>query len=282
MESKEIMTQEQAPNMPAMQGGVMAQMDKINQGTVAIEASRAIAEAQGKLVIAKRFPRDEVEAYAKAMEACQRPTMAAKAFYSFPRGGQTVEGPTIRFAEELARCWGNIDYGIKELSQDYGKSEMQAYAWDLETNAQSVQNFTNPHQREQGKKMVNLTSQRDIYENNANMATRRLRSRILAILPSWFVEDAIEECKKTLAGRNDTPLIDRVKKMVVAFAKIGVTQEQIEKRLKKKIDTMNDDDFVEYTGIYNAIKQGESKIAEWFESDPIASDLTNELKGDVL
>ena len=282
MESKEIMTQEQAPNMPAMQGGVMAQMDKINQGTVAIEASRAIAEAQGKLVIAKRFPRDEVEAYAKAMEACQRPTMAAKAFYSFPRGGQTVEGPTIRFAEELARCWGNIDYGIKELSQDDGKSEMQAYAWDLETNAQSVQNFTNPHQREQGKKMVNLTSQRDIYENNANMATRRLRSRILAILPSWFVEDAIEECKKTLAGRNDTPLIDRVKKMVVAFAKIGVTQEQIERRLKKKIDTMNADDFVEYTGIYNAIKQGESKIAEWFESDPIASDLTNELKGDVL
>lgn len=280
--AEEIIVQEQAPNMPAMQGGVIAQMDKINQGTVAIEASRAIAEAQGKLVIAKRFPRDEVEAYAKAMEACQRPTMAAKAFYSFPRGGQTVEGPTIRFAEELARCWGNIDYGIKELSQDDGKSEMQAYAWDLETNAQSVQNFTNPHQREQGKKMVNLTSQRDIYENNANMATRRLRSRILAILPSWFVEDAIEECKKTLAGRNDTPLIDRVKKMVVAFAKIGVTQEQIEKRLKKKIDTMNADDFVEYTGIYNAIKQGESKIAEWFESDPIASDLTNELKGDVL
>ena len=127
-----------------------------------------------------------------------------------------------------------------------------------------------------------MKSQRDIYENNANMATRRLRSRILAILPSWFVEDAIEECKKTLAGRNDTPLIDRVKKMVVAFAKIGVTQGQIEKRLKKKIDTMNADDFVEYTGIYNAIKQGESKIAEWFESDLIASDLTNELKGDVL
>ena len=149
--TEEIIAQEQAPNMPAMHGGVMAQMDKINQGTVAIEASRAIAEAQGKLVIAKRFPRDEVEAYAKAMEACQRPTMAAKAFYSFPRGGQTVEGPTIRFAEELARCWGNIDYGIKELSQDDGKSEMQAYAWDLETNAQSVQNFSNPHQREQGK-----------------------------------------------------------------------------------------------------------------------------------
>ncbi len=279
-ENNEIMVQEQAPNMPTMSNGVMAQLENINQGTVAIEASRAIAEAQGKLVIAKRFPRDEVSAYAKAMEACQRPTMAEKAFYSFPRGGQTVEGPTIRFAEELARCWGNIDYGIKELSQDDGKSEMQAYAWDLETNAQSVQNFTNLHQREVGKKMQKLTSLRDIYENNANMATRRLRSRILAILPSWFVEDCIAECKKTLAGQNETPLVDRVKKMVVQFAKLGVTQEQIETRLKKKIDTMNADDFVEYIGIYNAIKQGESKIADWFEAEKVASDLTDALKGE--
>ena len=258
----------------------IADFSSINQGTIAIEASRAIAEAQGKLVIAKRFPRDEVQSYAKAMEACQRPTMAAKAFYSFPRGGQTVEGPTIRFAEELARCWGNIDYGIKELSQDDGKSEMQAYAWDLETNAQSVQNFTNPHQREQGKKMVTLTSQRDIYENNANMATRRLRSRILAILPAWFVEDAIAECKRTLSGQNDTPLIDRVKKMVVQFAKLGVTQEMIEKRLKRKIDTMTSDDFVEYVGIYNAIKGGESKIADWFDAQKEANDLTEALKGE--
>ena len=278
--SEEMSVQNNAPNMPTVQGGVMAHMEKINQGTIAIEASRAIAEAQGKLVIAKRFPRDEVQSYAKAMEACQRPTMAAKAFYSFPRGGQTVEGPTIRFAEELARCWGNIDYDIKELSQDDGKSEMQAYAWDLETNAQSVQNFTNPHQREQGKKMVTLTSQRDIYENNANMATRRLRSRILAILPAWFVEDAIAECKKTLAGQNDTPLIDRVKKMVVQFAKLGVTQEMIEKRLKRKIDTMTSDDFVEYVGIYNAVKGGESKIADWFDAQKESNDLTEALKGE--
>lgn len=265
-------------NVPNMHTGVSAQLDNINQGTVAIEASRAIAEAQGKLVIAKRFPRDEVASYAKAIQACQRPGMAKTAFYAFPRGGQTVEGPTIRFAEELARCWGNIDYGIKELSQDDGKSEMQAYAWDLETNAQSVQNFTNPHQREQGKKMVTLTSQRDIYENNANMATRRLRARILAILPSWFVEDCIAECKKTLAGQNDTPLVDRVKKMVVQFAKLGVTQEQIEHRLKRKIDTMNADDFTEYIGIYNAIKQNESRISDWFEAEKEATELTAALK----
>lgn len=263
-------------NIPS---GIKAPMHSINQGTVAIEASRAIAEAQGKLIIAKNFPRDEVQAYARAMEACQRPAMAEKAFYSFPRGKQTVEGPTIRFAEELARCWGNVDYGIKELSQDDGKSEMQAYAWDLETNTQSVQNFTNPHQREAFGKMQTLTSQRDIYENNANMATRRLRARILAVLPSWFVEGAVSECKKTLAGQNDMPLIDRVKNMIVQFAKIGVTQEQIERRLRRKVDTMTAEDFVEYVGIFNALKNGESKVADWFEAEKEAAELTAALKG---
>lgn len=268
---------EEAVSVPAP-GGLPT--DKINQGTVAIEASRAIAEAQGKLLIAKRFPRDEVAAYTKAIEACRRKTMAEKAFYAYPRAGKTVEGPTIRFAEELARCWGNIDYGIKELSQDEGKSELQAYAWDLETNAQSVQNFTNPHQREVGQKMVSLSSQRDIYENNANMATRRMRARILAILPAWYVEGCIAECKRTLAGKSDVPLVDRIKNLVINFKKYGVSQEMIERRLKRKAETMSADDFTEYVGIYNAIKEGESKVAEWFGSEPEAKELTAALKGE--
>ena len=280
MAKKNEMVTQDAPNMPAVQAGGVPDFGDINQGTVAIESSRAVAEAQGKLLIAKRFPRDEIAAYNRVAQACQRKGIAEKAFYSYNRGGSTVSGPTIRFAEELARCWGNIDYGIKELSQDDGKSEMQAYAWDLETNAQSVQNFTNPHIREVGGKAKVLTSQRDIYEINANMGARRLRSRILAILPTDLVDMAIAECRKTIAGNNDEPLIDRVKKMVVAFGKIGVTQEQIEKRLKRKIDTMTADDFVDYTGIYNAIKNGESKIADWFEAETVANELTDALKGE--
>lgn len=275
--NNEVMMQEY-PNMPR---GAAVPMDSINQGTVMVESQRAIAEAQGKLVIAKRFPRDEVTAYAKAMEACKRRGLAEKAFYQYNRGGSSVSGPTIRFAEELARCWGNVDYGIKELSQDKGKSEMQAYAWDMETNTISTQNFTNPHIREAGKQQITLTSQRDIYEANANMGARRLRSRILAILPADYVEAAIEECKRTLAGSNDEPLIDRVKKMVVSFAKFGVTADQIAKRLGRKVETMTADDFVEYIGIYNSLKEGASKVSEWFETAPEANELTAAINAEI-
>ena len=263
------------PEMPPAAGMDFA---NINQGTVAIEASRAIAEAQGKLIIAKRFPRNEVVAHARVLEACRRPGLAQKAFYSYPRGGSTIKGPSIRFAEELARCWGNVDYGIKELSQDDGRSEMQAYAWDLETNTMSVQNFTNPHAREVKGKMEKLSSLRDIYENNANMAARRLRARILAILPSDLVDAAISECEKTIKGDNSVPLIDRIKTLVVQFGKLGVPAEMIESRLGKTIDHMTGEEYSEYVGIYNSIKDKNSKISDWFESPPEASELTEEVK----
>lgn len=256
-------------------------MDNVNQGTVAIEANRAIAEAQGKLVIAKRFPRDQIRAFNDVQTLCQRKGIAEKAFYSYKRGSEVVTGPTIRFAEELARCWGNIDYGIKELSQDDGKSEMQAYAWDLETNTISVQNFTNNHVRETRDGKKKLTSERDIYEINANMGARRLRSRILAILPNDLVEMAIAECKKTLSGGGSIPLIDKVRNMVAGFAKLGVTKEQLEKYMKHKTEETTLSEITELVGVYNSIKNGDTKPSDWFESQLHANELTEMLNKEM-
>ena len=253
----------------------------VNEGAVAIEASRAVAEAQGKLVIAKNFPRNEVEAYAKAMQACKRKSLAEKATYSYPRSGSTISGPSIRLAEELARCWGNIDFGIKELSQKEGESEMQAYCWDMETNTISSQTFVVAHVRDtKNNGQQKLTTQRDIYENNANMAGRRLRARILAVLPPDLVEAAVAECKKTLAGSNDIPITDRIKKMAVAFEKFGIKPAVIEKRLGRKLDTMTADDISEYIGIYNSLKDGNTTVSDWFDvklNSDRAKKLTDEL-----
>lgn len=260
----------------------VAQDKHINEGAVSIESSRAIAEAQGKLLIAKRFPRNQVEAYQNAMNACKRPSLAEKAIYSYPKGGQTVSGPSIRLAEELARCWGNIDFGIKELSQKDGESEMQAYCWDTETNTISSQTFVVPHVIDTRTGQKKLTTTRDIYENNANMAGRRLRARILAVLPPDLVEDAVRECRKTLAGKNDQPIEDRIKKMVMAFQKFGVKPETIEKRLGRPIDTMTAEDVSEFVGIFNSLKDGNSSIQDWFDvktNSDRAKALTEEIMG---
>lgn len=244
---------------------VAGKYNNINQGVVEIESNKAIAEAQGKLVIAKRFPRDEMAAYERLMTACSRIGLAEKALYSYPRANQTVSGATIRLAEEAARCWGNIDFGIKELSQKDGESEMMAYCWDMETNVISSQQFVVRHVKDAKGSTKTLTEQRDIYENNTNMASRRLRSRILAVLPPDYVESAIEQCKKTLAGQSTKPLEDRIKDLVVAFGKFGIKKDLLDKRLGKSMDTMTFEEYSEYVRIHNSIWNRSTQISDWFD-----------------
>lgn len=257
--------------------------NNVNQGAVAIEGSKAFGEALFALKLAKQCPRDIMVSRERIMTACKRPALASEALYSYPRGGKTVSGPSIRLAEVLASNWGNLKYGIKELSQDEGKSEMLAFCWDLETNVESQQTFVNQHVRERGGKNIMLTSQRDIYELNANMGARRLRSRILAIIPPDIVEEAIYTCKQTIAGHSDLPLIDRITKMVTAFKKMGVSKEEIEKRLGRTIDLMTMDELIEFGGIFNSIKEGQKSRDDWFapKKEVKAGDLTAELKKTV-
>ena len=110
--------------------------------------NRQTQEVQGAIFMAKKFPRDEYEAIEKIRRSCQRATLAEQAIYSYPRGGQNVSGPSVRLAESLAQNWGNIDYGIIELEQKDGKSEMMAYAWDLETNTRVTKIFGVEHKRD--------------------------------------------------------------------------------------------------------------------------------------
>ena len=90
-------------------------------------SSREAQEVQVAMVAAKRFPRDEVAAYNRILQDCQRQSLAEKAMYEFPRGGQIVTGPSVHLAKTLARCWGNIDSGFKVLEQSAKESTVMAY-----------------------------------------------------------------------------------------------------------------------------------------------------------
>lgn len=252
-----------APALPTNPFAV-EQRGHVNAGTVEIEQSRAIAEAQGKLLIAKRFPRDQARAFEQIMQSCSRRGMAETAMYAYPRGGQTISGPSIRLAEELARAWGNMDFGIRELSQRPGESEMEAYCWDVETNVISSQKFTVKHERHTKNGVTRLTDPRDIYELTANQAGRRLRARILAVIPPDLVDAAVERCRQTLAGDTSEPLQDKVRKMLQAFAPFGVTKEHIEGRIGKKLDMILVDEIVELQSIYRSIKDGVYKPSDYF------------------
>lgn len=230
-----------------------------------VEEARAVQEVRAALVIAKRFPRDEVEARGRILEACKRPGLAERAMYSYPRGGTRVTGPSIRLAETLARFWGNLSYGIREIERRPGESVMEAFCWDQQTNVRASRVFTVRHVRNTRKGSHDLTDERDIYEMNANMGSRRLRAAIMEIIPGEVVDEAIAACERTLAGASDVPLEDRALKLVSAFKPLGVSQAMIEQRLGHKLSALIEAELVELRTIYNSLRDGMSKREDWFE-----------------
>lgn len=275
--------QQNHPN-PFNQAPPQAQNESSNTGSIAIEQQRAIAEARGQIQLAKMFPRSNSEALSELVEACKNWDFAKSAFYSVPNRGS---GPSIRFAEEVARCYGNFEYGHRELSRSKGKSEIEVYAWDKEKNNYSKRQITVEHildftdKRTRQKKTRPLVDQADIDNRIANVASKQMRGRILAIVPKTFVEMGLAECRKTLAGNNTQSMNEKISQMVVEFGEFGVRPDQITAYIGHNVDDCSVDDLTELFGVFNAIKQG-ARVSDYFgskeESQPKTTSLKSSLK----
>ncbi|ETT88898.1 MULTISPECIES: hypothetical protein [Bacillus] len=254
-------------------------MPKPEAKNVTTEAmvSRQAQEVQMAMYVAKNFPRDTYDAFQRIMKECERKLVAENAVYQYPKGGQKVQGPSIRLAEVVARNWGNIDYGIIELDQKDGESSMMAYAWDLETNTRQTKIFTVKHERKAKGKTNKLTDSRDVYELTANMGTRRMRACILGIIPGDIVDAAVQKCNDTLVNGQKEPLEDRLRKALDAFKKeFGVTKEMIEDSFQLNIDAFTEHDFVKLGRIYTSIRDGVGKKEDFFDTkktSPVKSNL---------
>ncbi|MCT6891324.1 MAG: hypothetical protein M3Z87_16960 [Lactobacillus sp.] len=232
-------------------------------GIINTKSQREAMEVQAMVVMAKQFPRNQILAMDRILNACTRPSLAEGAVYSYPRGGQNVEGPSIRLAEVLAQNWGNIDFGIRELSQSNGESTVEAFAWDLETNTRQVKVFQVPHKRFTKQGTKTLTDPRDVYELIENNGARRLRACILGVIPGDVVEQAVSQCSQTLAASVNVTE-DGIKAMAQAFEAFGVTNEMIQMRYQCRIEAIRPAQYIELRKIYASLKDGMSKPQDWF------------------
>jgi len=170
------------------------------------ERAGRIAEIQASILVAKKFPRNEDEAYRRLMRACSRPTFADEARYGYPRGKEKVSGPSVKLARESARVWGNIEYGIEMLEDGEDYVVIRAWAWDKETNTRvfADDQFDKKVQR----KADGGTYWKDVRDDEREMReliNRRgaicVRNCILQLIPADFVEDAMTQVYKTLSDK---------------------------------------------------------------------------------
>ncbi len=235
--------------------------------TAEMVTSRQTQEVQGQIIAAKKFPRDEIASRNRILTACQRKRLAEQAEYEYPVGGEKVKGPSIRLAEVMAQNWGNMDFGFMELEQRNGESQVMSYAWDLETNTRQTKVFSVPHSR-YSKKYGNtpLKDPREIYNQIASQAARRVRACILGIIPGDIIEEAVEQCHSTLINGEEKPLEDLIKDCVRTAEKTyQVPQESLEKYIGCKASAFSMNDLIRLKRAFNSIKDGMAKREEIFE-----------------
>lgn len=222
------------------------------------QESKALSEIKGKMYLARQFPRDPDWSLKNVLLECGRRELAESAQYEFPKGDSVVKGPSIRLVEVLARHWGNIDSGVNEIEANDGSTMIKAYAWDLETNVSDEKTFSVKHERTTKRGSYKLTDERDIYEMVANKGARRKRACLLAVMPGWYVDAAVDACEETLKkSLTDGKSMDEVRGSIVAtFTEFGITPEQITAKLGKEVDKLSKNDVVKLRHLYAAIKDG--------------------------
>lgn len=239
------------------------------------DQSRELAEMQVNYLMAQQFPRDPVKAMDRILNAFTRTTLAEKSQYQFSRGGTDIRGPSIKAMEAIAAEWRNIESAWRERSRGIGAtgvpySEVEAAAVDLEGRTRKRIAFIVPHWRDRSETKGGgyvLKDERDIYELCANQAQRRVRACLESVIPADVIEAAMTQADATLKAKADTSA-EAMTKMVEAFGAFGVTKEQIEKRIQRRLDAITPAQVVGLKRIYASLRDEMSDAAEWFEAAP--------------
>lgn len=229
------------------------------------EQRKVVSEIQARVAFARHNPRDQMYATEQIERDCTRPRLAETAIYEYARGGTDISGPSIRLMETIARRWGNMASGIREVYRDTteGYSECVAFAWDMESNYYDEREFVVRHWRDTKSGGYRLRDERDIYEMIANYGQRRKRACLIAVIPGDVVEAAVEQCERTLNTHVDMKP-ETITRLAEAFAEFGVTRKQIETRIQRKLDAIHPAQVVQLRKIYASLKDGMSEAAEWF------------------
>lgn len=233
-------------------------------------STKEVAEVQAQMQIARSNPRNQIQAMDRVLNAFTRPGLAEAGVYEYSRGGTQITGLSIRAAEALAQNWGNIRTGIKELTRQNGVSEVQSYAWDMETGFYEERTFHIRHWRDTKQGGYALKDERDIYELIANMGARRQRACILAVIPGDVKEAAERQIHTTMKANVEiTP--ESIKKMVDYFAEtFGVSQQMIEARIQRRIESIMPAQMLQLKRIAQSLKDGMGTVGDFFEVDEAA------------
>lgn len=234
------------------------------------------AEIDTQIATARAFPRQSMKMFMDEVLSLATITeeVAESCTFAMPRGGKLIEGPSVRLAEIIAHCYGNIRYGSRVIENDGRTITSQGICHDLEKNvAYTIEEKRSIMQHEtkweNGKShrtgnMVQMNDDMQVMIGRVNNSIAK-RNAIMGVVPKAIWMPLYDQVKQVAKGTAAT-LKDRREKAVAWFKEQGIKNEQICAVLEiKKVEDIDLEKLYVLSGMRSAIKNGESTLKEMFD-----------------
>lgn len=272
------------------------------QGETASTAAAVHAKTQveARYMMAMHNPRSLMQVRARLLDACRRPRFAGTARYAKPVGGGKVVGWSIRFAEEAARCLGNLLVESAVIYDDAAVRLVRVMVTDLETNLTYPTDVTviktverislktgqvaiKTRTNSNGKPTFLVEATEDDLLNKQNaLISKAIRSGVLRVMPGDILEEAEEMVAHTVRSEDANDPAGKAKQIADAFYSYGVMPQQIEKVLGHPLAQVTPAEVTLMRSWITAIKDGDAnwrEIETAFGNDTAAkSDAPNSLR----
>ena len=281
-------------NLPAQRPNVLMTADP-----AAVAAAETVkARISAAYLVAMQNPRDEDQARARILAACRRPLFAEKVEYSKPAGGQSIKGPSVRFAELAIREWGNIMTETQVVYENEDYRRIRVTLMDLQTNAshsKEIQVSKRVERRSKGGRDALIKQGRDVlgerqnsygdtvyivratdeelYQKEAALISKAVRNEGLRLIPSDIVDEGISTARATMRNEvAEDP--DAYRKQVMdAFAALNILPADLEQFLGHPISTASVAEMEELRGVYQALKEGDATWSDYLDQPGTSGDV---------
>lgn len=241
-------------------------------------ASMVRAQVEARYAMAVHRPRSWSDVRHRLLQECKRERFCESAIYVLPRGGQKIQGPSIRFAEAALRCMTNVLPETRVLVDDDTKRIVQVSVTDLESNitythevviaklverkqARDRELVVSERTNSLGQRIFIVAASDDelTMKQNATVS-KALRTLALRMLPGDILDDALDEIAKTFKQGGKDPAAER-KKIEDSFAELGVRPSQLADYLGMPLEQASPAQTRELRALYTAIRDGQTNFA---------------------
>lgn len=247
-------------------------------GTSALEAIESAAINQ-QVTTAKKFPRNlaEVKRNMIAYATLDEDT-AQRCFYTLPRGGKSIQGPSVRLAEIALACYQNLRAGSRilhvESNGDSPHVVVQAVCQDMQNN---VAIAVEKRRRITSKKDWQSGGRKPIDEDDIQLAVNAaaaiaFREAVFKVVPGALIKPVFDAAKKVAVG-DVKSLAEYRGKVIDRLKQMGITEDRILAAIQcTSVDEIDQAKLEVLIGTGTALKDGEVTIEQAFP--PVAKKTT--------